>query len=84
MLIELLLGGDLFTYLYVNKSPPGRQFVPVDQCRFYAACVLDGLEYLHASDIVYRDLKPENLLINDKGYIKIADFGTAKVLYPQP
>jgi serine/threonine protein kinase len=78
MLIEFIQGGELFTYLHLNNSRTV-EFVSVDQCRLYAACVLDGLDYLHARDIVYRDLKPENLLINHKGYIKIVDFGFAKV-----
>jgi serine/threonine protein kinase len=78
MLIEFIQGGELFTYLHLNQTRTV-EFVSVDQCRLYAACVLDGLDYLHALDIVYRDLKPENLLINDKGYIKIVDFGFAKV-----
>ena len=47
---------------------------------FYSAEIVSCLEYLHDLDIVYRDLKPENLLIDNDGYIKIVDFGFAKVL----
>lgn len=39
-----------------------------------------ALGYLHESRIIYRDLKPENILINNDGYIKLADFGLAKML----
>ena len=46
--------------------------------RFYAAEVASAFDYLHARDIVYRDLKPENLLLTNSGHIKITDFGFAK------
>ena len=47
---------------------------------FYAANVVLAMSQLHAQDIVYRDLKPENLLVDAKGYIKMADFGFAKYI----
>jgi len=47
---------------------------------FYAAEIVSALEYLHSLQIVYRDLKPENLLINRDGHLKITDFGFAKKL----
>jgi len=48
------------------------------QARFYAAQVALALEYLHSLDLIYRDLKPENLLIDAQGYLKVVDFGFTK------
>jgi serine/threonine protein kinase len=42
-----------------------------------------ALGYLHKSKIIYRDLKPENILIDEQGYIKLADFGLAKMMGEQ-
>lgn len=47
--------------------------------KFYGAQVAAMFEYLHSKDVIYRDLKPENLLISFDGYLKLTDFGFAKV-----
>ncbi len=41
--------------------------------------MLLGLEYIHTNKVLHRDIKPENLVLDDKGYIRITDFGVAKV-----
>ena len=71
-LMEPVLGGELFTVLRWNKRFSEKT------ARFYAACVVLGFEHLHSKNIIYRDLKPENLLISKNGYCKIVDFGFAK------
>lgn len=48
--------------------------------RFYVGSIAMALEYLHENKIVYRDLKPENVFVDSYGYIKLGDFGFAKVL----
>mmetsp|Transcript_6414 Transcript_6414/g.4837 ORF Transcript_6414/g.4837 Transcript_6414/m.4837 type:complete len:211 (+) Transcript_6414:363-995(+) len=50
------------------------------QTQFYGAQVVSIFEYLHDKDIVYRDLKPENIMIGDDGFLKLIDFGFAKVV----
>ena len=72
MLLEYIPGGELFTYL--RKAERFEN----DVARHYAAEILVALEYLHSLGIVYRDLKPENLLLDAEGHIKITDFGFAK------
>ncbi|KAI9094599.1 camp-dependent protein kinase 9 [Phlyctochytrium arcticum] len=72
MLLEYVVGGELFSHL--RKA--GR--FSNDMTRFYAAEIVLAIEYLHEQDIIYRDLKPENLLLDERGHIKITDFGFAK------
>lgn len=74
MLLEYICGGELFSYL----RNAGR--FPSATCNFYAAEIVSSLEYLHSLKIVYRDLKPENLLLDQYGHLKLTDFGFAKKL----
>jgi len=75
MLMDKVLGGELFTYLHTRHAP-----LPEAHAKFYAACVVMAFEYLHDRRIIYRDLKPENLLIAANGYLKVTDFSFAKKL----
>jgi len=74
MLMEPCLGGELWTVLRNSK-----RFTD-STARFYVACVILAFDYLHAKGVIYRDLKPENLLLDSSGYIKLTDFGFAKQL----
>lgn len=71
---EFIPGGELFTLLHeVTKFPS-------DQARFYIAHIVTIFFYLHSKNIIYRDLKPENIIITSTGYIKLIDFGFAKII----
>ena len=74
MLLDYACGGELFTLL----RREGR--FSNDVALFFASEILLAFEYLHGMDIAYRDLKPENLLIDREGHVKITDFGFAKVV----
>jgi protein kinase X len=74
MLLSYVPGGELFTHL----RRVGR-FTP-DVARFYLAIIILALRFLHSYNIVYRDLKPENLLLDSRGYLRLTDFGFAKVV----
>jgi serine/threonine protein kinase len=74
MLYEYICGGELFTRL----SKDGR--FSNDVTLFYISEVVSAILYLHQKGIVYRDLKPENLMISQDGHLKIIDMGFAKQL----
>jgi len=79
MVLDLVQGGELFHLLH-GKGGSSDRTLPVPQACFYAACVVLVYEHMHAKNWLYRDLKPENLLIDKSGYIKVVDFGFAKQL----
>ncbi|MQM17948.1 hypothetical protein Taro_050931, partial [Colocasia esculenta] len=70
LVMEFCPGGDLHT---LRQRQPGKYFAE-QAVKFYVAEVLLALEYLHMLGIVYRDLKPENVLVRDDGHIMLSDF----------
>eukprot|EP01016_Furgasonia_blochmanni_P046005 TRINITY_DN6560_c0_g1_i2.p1 TRINITY_DN6560_c0_g1~~TRINITY_DN6560_c0_g1_i2.p1 ORF type:complete len:347 (+),score=9.39 TRINITY_DN6560_c0_g1_i2:283-1323(+) len=73
LVMDLMTGGDLRYHL--NKQ---KKFTE-SQTKFFVACIVMGLEYLHVQGIIHRDIKPENLVFDAKGYIRLTDFGIARV-----
>jgi serine/threonine protein kinase len=71
-LLDVCLGGELFTILRNKRS------FDENTSMFYAGNVIEGFAYMHSQSIIYRDLKPENLVLANNGYLKITDFGFAK------
>ncbi|PPD78124.1 hypothetical protein GOBAR_DD24925 [Gossypium barbadense] len=70
LVMEFCPGGDLHT---LRQKQPGKHF-PEQAVKFYVAEVLLALEYLHMLGIIYRDLKPENVLVREDGHIMLSDF----------
>ena len=72
MLFPYICGGELFSYLRSAKKFSSRTSL------FYSAEIVSALDYLHSLSIIYRDMKPENLLLDREGHLIITDFGFAK------
>uniref|UniRef100_A0A3Q1G634 RAC-beta serine/threonine-protein kinase-like n=1 Tax=Acanthochromis polyacanthus TaxID=80966 RepID=A0A3Q1G634_9TELE len=70
--MEYANGGELFFHLSRERV------FTEERARFYGAEIVSALEYLHSRDVVYRDLKLENLMLDKDGHIKITDFGLCK------
>lgn len=75
LLLELALGGELYA-TYNKKGLWGNEAC----AKFYVAGTTYAFEHLHSKKIIFRDLKPENLLLNETGHVKLTDMGLAKVV----
>ena len=78
LLLDFEGGGSLWFHLKKKRGFTETEIV------FYAAEMILAIEYLHHKGIIYRDLKPENVLLSQDGHIKLADFGLAKKLSVSP
>jgi len=74
ILMDYLRHGELLNVLKA-VGPMSSSLV-----RFYSAQILLCFEHMHSQDLIYRDLKPENVLVKDNGFVKLADFGFVKRL----
>jgi protein kinase A len=77
LVMDLMSGGDLRYHISKQK------FFLESHAKFFVACIICGLEYIHENGILHRDIKPENLVFDNKGYLKITDFGIARVWSPE-
>jgi len=74
LVLTIMEGGDLKFHIYNMGGEPG---FPEERSRFYACEIILGLGHLHKEGIVYRDCKPENILLDSKGHVRISDLGLA-------
>ena len=72
LVMDFINGGELFMHLRKHR------FFGEPDARIWAAEILLALEYLHSMGIIYRDIKPENVLLDTGGHIKLTDFGLAR------
>lgn len=77
LVMDLLNGGDLRYHI-----ARFRRFSE-EQTKFFIACILVSLEYVHNKSILHRDIKPENLVFDEKGYLRVTDFGIARIWNPE-
>ena len=81
MLMEFVQGGELWSLIYERGAViPRNQFggFELPAVKFYAASALLAFKHIHSRNIAYRDMKPENILVDSAGYLKVIDFGFAK------
>jgi len=73
LITPFMPGGELNYHIYKEN------FFEENKAKFYAAEIILGLNYIHENNCIYRDLKPENVLIGKDGHIKLTDFGLSKL-----
>lgn len=95
LIMDLLAGGDLrfhisrkrkFNEVQTSKILYFLLLNKICICKkkkeFFIACIVLSLEYVHTNGILHRDIKPENLVFDNKGYLRVTDFGIARVWKP--
>ncbi len=79
ILSEYIAGCDLWALIHGDAAKTGEAYgLPPNFVKFYSANIIEALGHIHGQGIAYRDLKPENVMVDDSGYLKVIDFGFAK------
>ena len=71
--MDYLGGGDLRYHLCCNRR------FNEEITRFFVACLVSGLEHIHRRNVIHRDVKPENLVLDYDGYLRLTDFGISRL-----
>ena len=74
LILDYCPSGELFGLMKNHRNMTEKE------AKFYFLETILAIQYMHNKNIIYRDIKPENILLDQNGHIKIADFGLAKVL----
>lgn len=77
MILDLMKGGDLRYYYKLYDSENRKKFFSENECNFFVSNLILSLEYIHKNNIIHCDIKPENIVIDKKGYFYLTDFGIA-------
>ncbi|KAF0693958.1 Aste57867_15126 [Aphanomyces stellatus] len=85
--LDFYTGGNLYYHMHATTMSDGTSVetsggkrLGIDRARFYAAELALAFAYLHAHGIIYRDLKPDNIMLDQEGHIRLVDFGISKQL----
>lgn len=76
LVMDLVTGGDLrFHICYMRRFTE-------EQTKFFVACIVLALDYVHSQGFLHRDIKPENIVFDEKGYLRVTDFGISRKWSP--
>lgn len=76
LILDLLEGGDLRYHISKHKT------FTEEQTKFFIANIITSLDFIHNQGVIHRDIKPENLVLDANGYVRLTDFGIARVWSP--
>ena len=85
--MDLLGGGDLRYHICKHRrfteEQTRKNLLHINFVGFFIACIISGLDFIHNKNILHRDIKPENIVLDEKGYLRVTDFGIARMWRPE-